>query len=285
MTSPTSLKLRPADQQDTSVLLNFINSQAYVHRHLDWREPVAWLGHQPFWIIQDEQDIIAALACPPDPAEVAWVRLFAVDSFFSPDYAWKLLFEKVQSHLPVNPNPVIASLALREWFANLLVRNGFSHYQDIVVLVFRERELPESRTNPDVLIRPMLPTDLPIVEKIDHSAFESIWQLSLADLTSAFERGYYSTIAEIDGQVVGYLMSSLNGYFAHLSRLAVIPGFQGKSIGYSMVYQMLSFFLNNTDVWEITVNTQNTNTLSLSLYKRAGFRLSGETFPVLVFDQ
>jgi ribosomal protein S18 acetylase RimI-like enzyme len=165
------------------------------------------------------------------------------------------------------------------------VRNGFSHYQDIVVLVYRERELPEFSINTDILIRPMLPTDLPVVESIDHNAFESIWQLSLTDLRSAYDRGSYSTIAECNGEIIGYLMSSLNGYFAHLSRLAVIPGFQGKSIGYTMVYHLLQHYLNNTDVWEITVNTQNTNTQSLALYKRAGFRFTGETFPVLMYER
>ena len=276
--------LRPADLSDYSSLLEFINSQGYVHRHLDWRDTLSWLGYQPFWILEEDHEIMAALALPPDPEQVAWVRLFAVEPFLAPDLAWSLLFERAVKSFKNGKRPAIVSLALRDWFAEMLVRHNFEHYQDIVVLVYQQKTLPDLPINPKIAIRPMVPADLPVVCHLDHLAFEPIWQLSDEDLTQAYAKGSYSTIAELDGNVIGYQMCSSSGYFAHLARLAVSPELQRQRIGYTLVRDLLSHFITSGDVWEVTVNTQNTNYSSLALYQKMGFKLTGETFPVMMYQ-
>jgi hypothetical protein len=44
--------LRPAEKKDFAALLNFTKSLNYLHRHLDWRDSLEWLGHtrrSGFW--------------------------------------------------------------------------------------------------------------------------------------------------------------------------------------------------------------------------------------------
>ena len=71
------LKVRQAAEQERQKIASLIHYEPYVHRHLDWRTPLDWLGSPYFWVVEREDRIVAALACPTDPETVAWIRLFA----------------------------------------------------------------------------------------------------------------------------------------------------------------------------------------------------------------
>jgi ribosomal protein S18 acetylase RimI-like enzyme len=278
--------LRPAVQSDYSALYSFTNSLNYLHRHLDWRDSLDWLGRQPFWVWEENHEITAALACAPEPPEVAWVRLFAVSMHTSPDRAWRQLFERTLDVLHANtPAPLVVSLALREWYEDLLNRNGFEHHQDIVVFMFDDTPPPPINLNPQIHLREMLPEDLPEVTVIDQLAFEPIWRLSQDDLRFAESKSAYCTVAELDGQIIGYTMSSSSGMYAHLARLAVHPKIQRQRIGFALVQDLLEHFINGMNYWGVTLNTQHNNIASLALYHQIGFRETGERFPVYIYPE
>lgn len=277
--------LRPARINDYNKLHQFTSSLNYIHRHLDWRDTLDWLGNKPFWILEEDRQIIGTLALPPDPAEVAWVRLFAVSLHASPDRVWRLLFEQsLEEARALSPAPTIVSLALREWFEDLLARNGFIHHQDIVVFLFDQEPPPAPQLDPQFELQPMKIEELEAVGKIDHLAFEPIWRLSGKDLYSAFQKSAYCTVMKRQGEIVAYQMSSLSSpTYAHLSRLAVHPELQGMRLGFALVQNLLDHFLNRLNCWGVTLNTQHNNYSSLSLYHRIGFRETGERFPVLIY--
>lgn len=277
--------LRPARISDYNKLHQFTSSLNYIHRHLDWRDTLDWLGNQPFWILEEDRQIKGTLALPPDPAEVAWVRLFAVSLHASPDRVWKLLFEQsLEEARALSPVPTIVSLALREWFEDLLARNGFIHHQDIVVFLFDQEPPDAPQIDPQFELQLMKIEELDAVGQIDHLAFEPIWRLSGNDLYSAFQKCTYCTVMKRQGEIVAYQMSSLSSAsYAHLSRLAVHPELQGKRIGFALVQNLLDHFLNRLSCWGVTLNTQHNNYSSLALYHRIGFRETGERFPVLIY--
>ncbi len=278
------VNLRPAEKSDHSALLSFTNSLNYLHRHLDWRDSLEWLGRMPFWIWEENHKILAALACPPEPPEVAWIRLFAVSMQASPDLAWQQLFGRVLEDLRERAvRPAIVSLALREWYEDLLKRNGFIHHQDIVVFMFDDTPPGAPRLDPSIQIRKMCPDDLPDVTHIDQMAFEPIWRLSVDDMRFAFAKSSYCTVAERDGQIIGYSMSSSSGMYAHLARLAVHPEIQRQRLGFALVQDLLHYFINDLNYWGVTLNTQHNNASSLALYHKIGFRETGERFPVYIY--
>lgn len=282
--TPAQYSLRAAQKEDRSLIQRFIQSPAYTHRHLDWRDPLDWLGRQPYWILEKSGEIEAVLSCLTEPDEVAWVRLFAVENRLSPAWAWNILFERIYSwyaDLPVRPT--IASLGLQDWLTDLLAANGFKHFQNIIVLSFDDTPPPEPTKDHAITIRPMVKSDIPVVTKIDNQAFEPIWRLSADDLVRAFERSSYKTVLELDGTVVGYQMSAHNGFTAHLARLAVDPNFQRRRIGYRLVQNVLTHFIKSHGSWGVTLNTQDNNSASLALYQQAGFKPTGEKFPVYVY--
>lgn len=283
--TPPQFSLRAAERKDKGTISRFLNTPVFTHRHLDWREPLDWLGHSPFWILESNHEIEAVLACPPDPADVAWVRLFAVSSMLSPSWSWKFLFERVLNWMDDQPvRPMITSLGLQDWFSDLLEANSFTHHQDIIVLSYEDLPAEPASLETGLILRKMEIADLPGVGLVDNSSFESIWQLSLDDLTRAFDRSTYKTVMELDGQIVAYQMSAISGFSAHLARLAVLPTLQRRHIGSSMVQDVLHHFINVNGTWGVTLNTQDNNQASLSLYQKIGFHLTGERFPVYVYQ-
>jgi ribosomal protein S18 acetylase RimI-like enzyme len=284
--TPPQYALRMANQQDYAVLSRFLTSPAYTHRHLDWREPLEWLNREPFWILERNQEIEAVLINVPDPADIAWVRLFAVASRTSPSWTWSILFERTLGWYSEQKNrPTIVSLGMQEWFSDLLVLNHFVHYQDIIVLSFEGKPPVALPPDPSLVLRPMQKEDLPPVTTIDNLAFEPIWRLSLEDLTLAYDKSSYKTVLELDGVIVGYQMSALSGFNAHLARLAVLPSIQHRRIGFRILQDVLSHFIIQHGSWNVTLNTQNSNQASLNLYQKAGFRFTGDRFPVFVYPE
>jgi [ribosomal protein S18]-alanine N-acetyltransferase len=271
--------IRPATQDDLQLISSLLKYEYYVHRHLDWRTPIDWLGHQPFWLIERKNRILAALACPPDPPEIAWVRFFACTSAYEPERAWEILFEKVKEDIQNSSSLDLAGLALHDWFAQILQTHGFYHHQDIVVLAWETTRPERTRTNPAVFIRPMVPADLPCVQTMDELAFEPLWQISLGTLTRSYQQAGYATVAELEGKIVGYQISTTSSFSAHLARLAVLPDHQRAGIGAALVHD-LQFHYYGQGLRYVTVNTQSDNLTSLSLYERLGFLRSGERFPV-----
>lgn len=276
--------LRPAECTDYTALFNFTNSLSNIHRHLDWRDVMEWLGRQPFWICEDGRRIIAALACPPEPEEVAWVRLFGALIHEPLDSHWQRLFERaLEQRRKSEKKPTIASLALREWYERLLERNGFIHYQNIVVFMYNSPPPQPPKIDTSIVLREMDGNDLDAVKVVDNQAFEPIWRLSIDDLRYAFSKSSYCTVAEMDGEVVGYTMSSNSGVYAHLSRLAVHPRLQHQRLGFALVQDLLDHFISKFGYWGVTLNTQDSNSASLALYRKVGFQETGEHFPVFVY--
>jgi ribosomal protein S18 acetylase RimI-like enzyme len=274
--------LQTAEKEDFGRLSEFLEADNLIHRHLDWKQPLDWLGSRPFYLLEKDQKIAGVLACPPDPANICWVRLFAVQRGLSPAKVWQVLFDKcLEDFASVEKKIIFASAIVKEWFIEVVKQNGFIHHQEIVVLEWNN-ELPAGLpSSGSLLIRPMRLDDLPVVAEIDRLAFARLWQNSEEGLTLAFKQEGISTVAVFDDTVVGYQISTTNMMNTHLARLAVLPEFQHKKIGFSLVRDLLIRSLQ-ARTWQVTVNTQHDNASSLALYTKMGFQKTGDHFPVYI---
>ncbi len=283
MVSQVNLTVRSATNHDRQQLANVIHFEARVHRHLDWRAPLDWIGHEPFLLAGIERNIIAALACPPDPVEVAWIRLFAVAGSNSPWDAWQALWPVAHDMLARQAGISIAAIPLQQWFQALLEKSSFYQSHNVVLLSWqRGSPIPVRRTSP-VRIRQMTFDDLHLVAQIDAAAFGHIWRNSYDSVVLSFRQAALATVAEDDEGVKGYQISTASPMGGHLARLAVLPENQGGGIGYALVRDTLDQF-ERRGALRVTVNTQEENLASLSLYAKLGFRLTGEKYPVYQYD-
>jgi ribosomal protein S18 acetylase RimI-like enzyme len=279
MTVAVDFQVRSATPADQRQIADLLYNGQLIHRHLDWRHPLDWLGSAPFLMLERKGQLSAVLACPPDPPGVAWVRLFVDSGRYATEENWQALWKVALAELVREKILVAAVIVLQRWFIYPLLTTGFRTHQSIVMLERIDKIPLEMDATPGVLIREMALADLPAVAEVDALAFDLIWQNSLPAIEQAHRQSLLATVAEADGQVIGYQLSTRNPLGAHLARLAVRPAAQGRGLGRALVADLTQRTARQ-GITHITVNTQSDNRTSLALYARTGFRETGERFPV-----
>jgi ribosomal protein S18 acetylase RimI-like enzyme len=274
--------VRQADLSDQQQLSNLIFFENRLHRHLDWRSPLEWLGAPFYWALNDGGHITAALACPPEREGIAWMRLFVYSGRWSAENAWTMLWQTAREEIARAGGAKVAAIAIQPWFQNLLTASGFENRQQIILLEWRYQPTAARETE-GIHIRKMTEVDLPEVEKTDAASFDPLWQNPLETLRRAYAQALYATVAENENGIIGYQISTGGGQRAHLARLAVHPVVQGKGAGRAVLNDLF-IFLTHTGISRLSVNTQSDNQASLSLYQRMGFVRTGEQYPVYTFD-
>ena len=273
------VRVRPAVLPDQRQIANLMHFSPTIHRHLDWRYPLDWIGSPPFFVLEAQGEIISALACPPDPPSVAWVRLFVNSGKLPIEQSWRMLWEAARSDLAYKGSFMVAAIVLQEWYHSLLLASGFFSRQSIVMLERAEQDSIDVALPAGFSIRGMLQYDLPAVAEVDAAAFDLLWQNSLPSLERAYPQAVLATVAEADGQVLGYQLSTRNPLGAHLARLAVRPALQGRGVGRALVADLIQQ-ADRQGMARLTVNTQSDNAASLALYKKTGFCETGERYQV-----
>lgn len=279
MVVETNQAVREAVDTDRRQLTNLLHFETYVHRHLDWRPPLDWIGYSPFLVLEKSGKIEAALACPPDPPGIAWIRTFAVSRYTASDFAWEAFWPQIQAFFSPMPEINLAAIPLHDWFRQLLSDQGFSHSHDVILLNWDAVGHTPPPPPAPVEIRRMAAEDLPPVQEVDVQAFDPLWHNSLDALQLAFRQAAIATVALDGSRIVGYQISTPSPAGAHLARLAVDPQFQGRGIGYALVLDLLEKSARSGCAG-VSVNTQHNNPASLSVYEKAGFIRTGESYPI-----
>jgi ribosomal-protein-alanine N-acetyltransferase len=299
----------PVQEADRQRLANLIHFEPLVHRHLDWRAPLDWIGYQPFLALEQDKRLISALACPPDPPGVAWIRLFAVASGIAEAESWQSLWPRALNRLaggsvlsgdfgeprrtteaqtggePRDPaqfakvDTFIGAIPLQNWFRNLLEASDFHQVNEVILMTWNNTRHPANGGSSGLSHRPMNIDDLAIIERLDQRSFGPIWHNSKAALELAFRQAALATVVELEGAIVGYQISTAVQRGGHLARLAVDPDFQKRGIGAALLNDLLARFERRGATY-VTVNTQKDNLASIALYERFGFRKTGEAYPV-----
>lgn len=277
--------VRAALPSDKPYLASLIYYEQTVHRHLDWRPLLDWIRQTPFGVIEENSSIQAALACPSDPPEIAWIRIFAVGSSLSPRTAWNELWPFALEQFSANRSFItVGAIVLSGWFQNLLVESGFEKRNEVVVLIWKVSAPKKERANTSFRIRMMTKRDLPAVVQVDHLAFSSPWQISEKGLLAGYEQAAVAMIAENKHGIIGYQISTAMNDSAHLARLAVIPEYQNCGIGTALVNALQAYCFRK-GLRVLTVNTQANNLASLHLYTKLGFHPTGEKYPLFLFER
>ncbi len=266
-------------RKEKKQLANFLNRNLKSHRHLDWITPVEWIGTEPYLIHKSQDQYQSVLCATPENETSAWIRIFAAQKTKSVENEWRLLLTKAIEILRENQVKELAGLALHPWFTALLVQSGFKNHQNVIVLEWQGIFPSDEKINREIEIRNMRIEDLADVERVDRLAFPPLWHNSLRSLNKAIKQTGISTVALIDGEIVGYQISTSMTIYGHLARLAVHPAYQRQNIAFSLVYHLLKQF-DDLGFWRITVNTQSNNQPSLGLYKQFNFTRTKEEIPV-----
>ena len=279
------LRIRRAVVGDHRQISTHAFQESNTHRHLDWRPALEWLGDRNFWVLEDRGTVAAALACPEDPKDVAWIRLFTFSPHLSGSEAWSALWEFARADIcDSNPFAETSAIVTKNWFQSLLLGSGFEHRLSIVILELNIGNYSPRKTTERISIRPMSESDLDEVVQLDREAFGSFWHNSADALRRARNQSVWSTVAEDAHGLIGYQISTGNPFGAHLARLAVRTEAQSRGVGSALIHDLIQ----NSETLvsgRLSVNTQSDNVASLMLYQKLGFIRTGESYPVLVYTK
>ena len=283
MISERQMTIRPAIPADRNALMALQRYEPHVHAHLDWKPAEDWLGAQPYLVAERSRRIVGALACPPDPPDTAWLRLFATVGDANPTAVWDLMWPAACASLVERGVKIAAALGMEDWFGPLCLRAGFALTHSVIVLARHRAPLdPPLGIPSEIRVREARRADYDNVAETDLAAFTPPWQMSAELMSQAIPLADLITVAEVDGQIVGYQLTTPSHMGAHLARLAVLPAWQGHGIGKALVYHLIEHY-NRRGIRELTVNTQDTNAASLSVYRGLGFVNTGAKYPVYQF--
>ncbi len=278
-----SYHVRLATKKDHQEIANLMFFERHVHRHLDWRHPIEWLGNPFYWVLERNSRIIAVLACPQDQRGITWVRLFVHAGQLSEQESWETLWDYAKNEMSKYGDITVAVISLQNWMRALLQENGFRNDEQIVMMAWEQKtplnwHLPEGIT-----IRTMTEDDLPAVALVDEAAFKPIWQNPLSMLEQAYPQAVVATVAESAEGIIGYQFSTSSPFGAHLARLAVHPKAQRQGIASALIGDLTTKLLAKK-IAQLSVNTQSNNLRSLALYKKCGFEETGEEYPLYIFE-
>jgi ribosomal-protein-alanine N-acetyltransferase len=146
------------------------------------------------------------------------------------------------------------------------------HYQPVTV-----------SGNRSLTVRSAHLRDLPTLLSLDKHIFSPIWHKPISSFEEALARAFVFTVAEQDGEIVGYQWCEKQKGHGHITRLAVGPDWEGRGVGTRLLTEALVSMVKAGVNW-ITLNTQESNLRSQTLYERHGFRLTGDRVAVLWKD-
>ena len=282
----STFSIRVADALDIPAINRFLSRKAIIHRHLDWRQPIDWVSSGRFLLLQNEKcEIEALLCCVPEVDNYAWLRVFAYCNKGTMFFAWNQLLQTTIQTLHTQHTPQkFLSLAYYGWMIELLELEGWREVDRLVQLEWDKSIVADQpQTYASFAIRNMTEPDLARVHDIDCLSFDLIWQQSFETMSASLRQSGYATVLEENSQILGFQISTTNKEIAHLARIAVHPDHRKKHIGNLLLQDLLNYS-QRYNIRNVSVNTQQSNTRSISLYKKLGFHEKGASYPVFMLD-
>jgi ribosomal protein S18 acetylase RimI-like enzyme len=275
----SNFSIRIANEEDKEALEKLIFEGDFVHRHLDWRPPLDWLGQNEFQVFERGGKIIGTLVCPEHLSKVAWIRLFAVLDEITMKEVWESLWLEMKRILQIKGVKLVVCLVLQYWFTQFLESSGFREFNRVTSLILNIKETFSPLMVEGYSLHTMKEEEIYQVFEVDQASFIPIWQNSLDDLRIAYQLASSATVIKHLDSIVGYQISTATQIGMHLARLAVDPLHRGRGVGKWLVGELIrNAFYKHISI--ITVNTQEDNYQSLKIYQKAGFMFNGEVYPV-----
>ncbi len=269
------IQIRRLQTRDHQAVEDLVFHCYRLHTHLDWYDVLDWLGRDesPVRLAWQGQRLAGMMAISQPLNHSAWLRILALDDTAPAYQISDTLWQDLLPELRARGIDSVSVLITRDWIQPLIRHLKFRYVEDVITLEREGTHLPELAESP-LSVRLTDPEDLMRITAIDQAAFDPPWQMAGEDLWQARRVAAISTLAEYEGQAVGYQISTQYGDSAHLARLAVAPSHQHQGVGSLLLHDVLRRFLGR-GVTSMTVNTQAHNLTSQRLYRHFGFRRNG----------
>lgn len=176
----------------------------------------------------------------------------------------------------------LVQIGYAPWLTAVLDKRGFVIRDWVVAYEWYYQPVTVSG-NQSVTIRLAHLRDLPTLLTLDKQIFGQIWHKPISGFEEALARALIFSVAEQDGEIVGYQWCEKYERHGHITRLAVQAGWEGQGVGTRLLTEALVSMVKAGVNW-VTLNTQESNLRSQTLYEGQGFHLTGDRVAVLWKD-
>lgn len=150
-------------------------------------------------------------------------------------------------------------------------------------LVAFTRPLEALPTVPDVPEVPRLaaPEDAEAILAVDAASFGEFWRYGRREVARALAGDRVTVCVDADDEVAGYLVVTLRGVSATISRVAVAPKARRSGVGSALIADALRW-ASDAHALGVSLCTQEENSASRALYRAMGFSEVVDRYSVLV---
>lgn len=275
-------RVRAIAPSDVHNILRLVDTAWRIHIRVPPVELGAKIRAMPGFLAEDKGGLRGFIIMEPQRPYTALIIAAGLRDTWSVKPYLDLLLPEIEHVARLEQLPALAHIGNVAWLVDELLARGFKIHEWVLAFERHGVEPPPPAPTP-AWIRSAHYTDLPAILALDGLAFNHIWRKSAGNFSEALANADSFALAEIDGQIVGYTWYERYNRHAHLTRLAVHPASQGRGIGAQLLHRAITDALSN-GVNMITLNTQENNYRSRSLYERFGFVHTQQRMPVLWKD-
>jgi ribosomal-protein-alanine N-acetyltransferase len=125
---------------------------------------------------------------------------------------------------------------------------------------------------PAILLRPYQPSDLDMLYRIDQACFPP--GIAYGRMEMKFylrSRGAYCQLAEVSGEIAGFILTDRPGKFAHIITLDVLEAYRRHKIG-SLLLDTAEREATSHGAERMVLETATTNKPAIALWNKHGYR-------------
>ncbi len=279
-TNRQSTVVRAIESTDVRNLSRLIDTEWRVHLRISPAELRTKVGNIPGYLAEDRVGLRGFMMIEPLQSQVALIVGSGLRDTWSVKPFLDVMLPKVEQATIAHNLQTLVYIGNAVWLLDDLKAQGFETQEWIVAFERIGDNPPPTPNRAPAQLRVVHFSDLPALLDLDRQAFSGIWHKTPGNLSQALAKAASFTVAILEGQIVAYEWCEIYKEHAHLTRLAVHPDYQGRGIGGQLLHQAITDALAG-GANLITLNTQENNRRSRTLYERFGFVDTKQRMPVL----
>ena len=276
------IEARAAKPGDAEAVQRLIARARRVHLRMSPDQVPLRLRPGLGWVADERDGVNAFMLAEIQPSPIALITAAALGDDWQVSAYVDTFLPLIEDTTRTEGATALVQIGHAPWLTSVLDRRGFVSCDWVVTYEWNYRPVIVGG-NRRVTVRSAHLRDLPTLLSLDRQIFGPIWHKPINNFEEALARAFIFSVAERDGLIVGYQWCEKHARHGHITRLAVRPDCQGQGIGTRLLTEALSSMVEAGVTW-ITLNTQESNLRSQTLYERYGFRPTGDRVAVLWKD-
>lgn len=262
---------RPATPGDAQALQWLLAQAQRIYLRTSPEEVLLDLRPGLGWVAGQRDNLSGFMLAEIQPPGIALITAAAISDDWRVSAYLDAFLPLVEETARPKGVTALAQIGHAPWLTAVLRERGFVSRDWVVTYEWRYQPVT-IHGHAGVIIRSAHRRDLPILVPLDEDIFGPLWHKPTKNFEEALARAFNFTVAELDGQIVGYQWCEKHERHGHITRLGVRPGWEGQGVGTRLLTEALVAMVKAEANW-VTLNTQESNIRSRMLYERHGFRL------------